>query len=46
MLAAAFVVCRYVEAPARKPLLRALTAAMDRIAPALVRLPLPFALRA
>jgi peptidoglycan/LPS O-acetylase OafA/YrhL len=46
MLAAACLVCRFVETPTRKPLIRALTAATDRIGAALVRLPLPFAARA
>jgi peptidoglycan/LPS O-acetylase OafA/YrhL len=46
MLAAAWLVCRFVETPVRKPLIRISTAALDRIGSALARLPASFAARA
>jgi peptidoglycan/LPS O-acetylase OafA/YrhL len=46
MLAAAWLVCRFVETPVRKPMIRVLTVAMDRLGIAFVRLPSAFAARA
>lgn len=46
MLTAAWLVCRFVEMPVRKPLIRMSTAIIDRGAAALARLPASFAARA
>jgi peptidoglycan/LPS O-acetylase OafA/YrhL len=46
IVAAAWLICRFVETPVRKPLIRACMAALDRVDTALLRLPPPFAARA
>jgi peptidoglycan/LPS O-acetylase OafA/YrhL len=46
MLTAAWLVCRFVETPVRKPLIRVLTAAVDRAGSTIAGLPASFVARA